>query len=86
MKTLPAMLPIVAEHAVDASLRSQVILTTHSPQFLDAFKETLPTTTVTKWEDGQTELRSIDGEELKYWLKEYTLGSLFKSVELEAMQ
>ena len=82
----PAMLPIVAEHAVDASLRSQVILTTHSPQFLDAFKETLPTTTVTKWEDRQTELRSIDGEELKYWLKEYTLGSLFKSGELEAMQ
>jgi predicted ATPase len=82
----PAMLPIVAEHAVDASLRSQVILTTHSPQFLDAFRETLPTTTVTKWDDGQTELKTLDGEELKYWLKEYTLGSLYKSGELEAMQ
>ena len=34
----PGMLPIVAEHAVDAALRSQVILTTHSPQFLDAFR------------------------------------------------
>jgi predicted ATPase len=82
----PAMLPIVAEHAVDAALRSQVILTTHSPQFLDAFKETLPTTTVTKWDEGQTELKTLDGEELKYWLKEYTLGSLYKSGELEAMQ
>ncbi len=82
----PGMLPIIAEHAVDASTRSQVIFTTHSPQFLDAFRDTLPTTTVTKWEDGQTELKTIDGEELKYWLKEYTLGSLYKSGELEAMQ
>lgn len=32
----PAMLPIVAEYAVDASSRTQVILTTHSPQLLDA--------------------------------------------------
>jgi predicted ATPase len=82
----PSMLPIVAEYAVDASLRSQVILTTHSPQFLDAFRDTLPTTTVTKWQDGETELKTIDGKELEYWLKEYTLGSLFKSGELEGMQ
>lgn len=82
----PGMLPIVAEHAVDASLRSQVILTTHSPQFLDAFGETLPTTTVTKWENGETELNTLEGKELEYWLKDYTLGSLFKSGELEGMK
>jgi predicted ATPase len=82
----PSMLPIVAEYAVDASLRSQVILTTHSPQFLDAFRDTLPTTTVTKWEDGETELKTIDGKQLEYWLKEYTLGGLFKSGELEDMK
>lgn len=82
----PGMLPIIAEHAVDASLRSQIIFTTHSPQFLDAFRDTLPTTTVTKWENGETELKSIDGEDLKYWLKDYTLGNLFKSGELEGMK
>lgn len=82
----PGMLPIVAEYAVDASLRSQVILTTHSPQFLDAFRDTLPTTTVTKWKDGETELKTIGGKELQYWLKDYTLGSLFKSGELEGIK
>lgn len=81
----PSMLPIVAEYAVDASLRSQVILTTHSPQFLDAFRDTLPTTTVTKWKDGETELKTIEGKDLEYWLKDYTLGGLFKSGELESM-
>lgn len=34
----PSMLPIVAEYAVDASERTQVILTTHSPSFWMLFK------------------------------------------------
>jgi predicted ATPase len=81
----PSMLPLVAEYAVDAANRSQVILTTHSPQFLDAFAGTRPTTTVAKWENGETILQTLKGEELDYWLKEYSLGSLFKSGELEQM-
>lgn len=81
----PSMLPLVAEYAVDAATRSQVILTTHSPQFLDAFEGVKPTTTIAKWEHGETILQTLKGEELDYWLKEYTLGSLFKSGELEQM-
>lgn len=79
----PSMLPLVAEYAIDASTRSQVILTTHSPQFLDAFAGTRPTTTIAKWEDGETTLKTLEGEALEYWLKEYSLGALFKSGELE---
>ena len=79
------MLPIVAEYAIDASQRSQVILTTHSPQFLDAFTDTIPTTTVAKWSEGETSLEVLGGQDLDYWLREYTLGALFKSGELEAM-
>lgn len=79
----PSMLPIIAEYAVDASTRSQVILTTHSPQFLDAFAGTKPTTTIAKWQDGETVLKTLKGEDLEYWLKEYSLGALFKSGELE---
>jgi predicted ATPase len=81
----PAMLPIIAEYAVEAATRAQVILTTHSPQLLDAFTDKNPTTTVTKWVDGETVLRNLGGDDLAYWLKEYTLGTLFKSGELESM-
>jgi predicted ATPase len=81
----PSMLPLVAEYAVDAATRSQVILTTHSPQFLDAFVGTTPTTTVATWENGETILKTLKGESLDYWLKEYSLGALFKSGELEQM-
>ena len=82
----PSMLPIVAEYAVDASQRAQVILTTHSPQFLDAFGDTTPRTTVTLWSEGETRLKSLDGDALKEWLREYSLGSLFLSGELEEME
>ena len=82
----PSMLPIVAEYAVDASRRVQVILTTHSPQFLDAFGDTKPATTVAGWAGGETSLSLLDGANLARWLKEYSLGELFQSGELENMQ
>lgn len=81
----PSMLPLIAEYAVDAAKRSQIILTTHSPQLLDAFTDTLPTTTIAKREKGETMLQTLTGRELDYWLKEYSLGALFKSGELEQM-
>ena len=81
----PSMLPIVAEYAVDASSRTQVIFTTHSPQFLDAFRETKPATTVAKWSDGETLLEKLEGASLDHWLKEYSLGSLFQAGDLEGM-
>jgi predicted ATPase len=80
----PSMLPIVAEYAVDASERTQVILTTHSPQFLDAFQDVVPVTTVVKWAEGKTDLQNVEGEQLERWLKAYSLGALFRSGELES--
>ena len=81
----PAMMRIIAEYAIGAAMRTQLIFTTHSAQFLDAFSETKPTTTVAIWENGETTLHTLGGEELAYWLEEYSLGYLFKSGQLEAM-
>jgi predicted ATPase len=81
----PSMFPIIAEYAAQASKRTQVIFTTHSADFLDAFRHAgvTPTTTVTQWRDGATTLKVLEGEELAYWLREYTMGQLFRSSELE---
>lgn len=79
----PTMLPIVAEYAVEAAKKTQVILTTHSASLLDAFRDTVPTTTVVKWSEGQTSLHNIEGEQLADWLQEYSLGALYRSGELE---
>jgi predicted ATPase len=79
----PAMLPIVAEYAVAAAETTQILLTTHSPQFLDAFTDTQPTITVALSEQGETRLTNLNGEALAYWLEKYSLGTLFTSGELE---
>jgi predicted ATPase len=81
----PSMFPILAELAAEAAERTQVVFTTHSPQFLDAFKEEPPTTTVAEWIDGETRLSTIDGEELRRWLESYSLGSLFRTGGLEGL-
>jgi predicted ATPase len=81
----PRMFPIIAELAMDAAQRSQVILTTHSPEFLDAFRTEAPTTTVAELVDGETHLSVVNPGELERFLKEYSLGSLFTSGELEAI-
>jgi len=81
----PSMLPIIAEYSVDTAERVQVIFTTHSPQFLDAFGDVPPLTTVARWANGETVLKTLKGEKLERWLKEYSLGALYRSGELEDM-
>jgi predicted ATPase len=80
----PSMLPIVAEFATNAAKKSQVIITTHSPQFLSAFdKDAEPVITVAEWLDGETHLLNLANDRLAYWLERYTLGELFDSGEFE---
>jgi predicted ATPase len=81
----PSMFPIIAEYAAEASKRTQVIFSTHSPQFLDAFGEYNPTTTVTVRKDGETKIKNLDGDTLKQWLEHYSLGTLFLFGDLEAL-
>jgi predicted ATPase len=47
----PSMLPVIAEYAKEASSKSQVVITTHSPALLDAFGNEPPETTVIEWHD-----------------------------------
>lgn len=81
----PSMLPIVAELAGQAATKTQIIITTHSPEMLDAFRDVIPTTTVARWTEGRTELPIVEGEELLRWLKDYSLGALARSGELEGL-
>jgi len=79
----PSMLPLVAEFAADAARRTQVILTTHSPQFLNAFQNRADIVTVVEYREGKTHLRRLPEVELALWLEHYQLGDLWLSGELE---
>ena len=81
----PRMFGIIAEYAADAALKTQVVFTTHSAEFLDAMTQFQPTTTIALWENGETLLKTVDQENLAYWLKDYRLGEMFWSGQLEAI-
>jgi len=81
----PSMLPIIAEVAAEAATRTQVILSTHSPEMLDAFADTLPAATIFDWAGDHTELRTARGDELKKWVEDYSLGRFIFSGEAAAV-
>ena len=82
----PRMLRIIAELAEQAAMKSQVILSTHSPQLLDVFEhDSPPAVTVFEWVEDHTEMRTLAGEQLKYWIENYTLGKFVFSGEAEAV-
>lgn len=81
----PSMLPVIAEYAEAASERTQVVLTSHSPEFLDAFTGMSPHVTVCHWERGQTHLYGLGPETLGRWLEQYRLGHLFTRGDLESL-
>jgi len=81
----PGMLPIIAEYAAAAADRTQVIMTSHSPVFLDAFSSVSPQVTLLHWEEGQTLLYDLTADTMEKWLAQYRLGQLFTSGDLEAL-
>jgi predicted ATPase len=81
----PSMLPIIAEFAISAAEKTQVILTSHSPEFLDAFTSASPRVTLFHWEEGRTHLLDLDTEMLNRWLARYRLGHMFTRGDLESL-
>jgi predicted ATPase len=81
----PSMLPIVAEYAAEAAARTQVVMTSHSPVFLDAFSHVPAEVTLLHWENGRSRLFALAQDMLSKWLERYRLGELFTSGELEAL-
>lgn len=81
----PSMLGIVADYAIAAAERTQVVISSHSPEFLDCFTEYEPRVTVFHWEDARTHLYTLPDGRLKKWLEMYRLGQLFTSGDLDAL-
>ena len=78
----PDAIHTLADLLVDASTRTQLIVTTHSDALLDAFTETPEAVCVCEKVEGSTVIRRLDKERLKVWLKDYSLGHLWMSGEI----
>ena len=78
----PDILPTVSKLLLEASERSQLIVTTHSDMLVDALTNEWWSIVVCEKRDGQTVMRRLDEEKMAAWLKKYRLGELWSSGEI----
>ncbi|MCY4437473.1 MAG: AAA family ATPase [Chloroflexi bacterium] len=78
----PDVIPKLAKLLVEASERSQVIVTTHSDILVDALSDTPEAVVICEKVDGATQLRRLDADALKSWLEDYRLGELWTRGDL----
>lgn len=78
----PDILPTMAKLLLEASQRTQIILTTHSDILVDALHDYPETVVVCEKENLSTVMRRLDREELATWRQDYSLGHLWRSGEI----
>lgn len=76
------ILPTLADLLREASIRTQLIITTHSRSLIDAFTETPEAVCVCEKVEGSTVIQRLDGKGLEVWLDKYSLGRLWTSGEI----
>lgn len=73
----PDILPGLADLLVEASSRTQLIVTTHSDVIVDALTERPEAVIVCEKHEGQTRMTRLDPDRLAVWLEGYRLGQLW---------
>lgn len=77
----PQLVRLLVSVLQEVSERIQIIVTTHSPDLI-SYLQNADDVAVAETEDGWSTLKRLSQKELEHWLKEYTLGELWKSGEI----
>jgi predicted ATPase len=78
----PDILPKLADLLIEASHRTQIIVTTHSDILVDSMTETPESVVVCEKQDGKTSMTRLDKAELSVWLDKYRSGQLWTRGEI----
>jgi len=78
----PDVLPTLAELMKEASMRTQLIVTTHSDELVDAMSDRPDAVVVAERTESGTTLTRLSSEKLKPWLEKYRLGQLWTRGEI----
>jgi predicted ATPase len=79
----PEALQIVADALIEASERTQLIVTTHSEALVDALSQNPESVLVCERDfENSTQFRRLTEKELDTWLDRYTLGELWRKGEI----
>jgi predicted ATPase len=74
----PDALSIIADLLVEASQKTQVIVTTQSDALVSALTEQVDSVLVTEYVGNGTELRRLEAAKLRHWLEKYRLGEIWR--------
>ena len=80
----PDALPLLGELLVEASARTQLVVTTHSDALVSALTDHVDAVVACERLGDGTVLRRLDPSQLAAWLDEYRLGDLWRMGELGA--
>jgi len=78
----PDVIHTVAELLIEASQRTQIIVTTHSEQLVSALSDVPEAVVICERDQDGTHVQRLDADSLKEWLEDYSLGDLWRKGEL----
>lgn len=78
----PDVLPTIAQILKDVSQDTQIVVTTHSDEIIDALSDSPEDVIICENQDGATQMRRLNKADLEDWLDRYTLGELWTRGEL----
>jgi len=78
----PDILPTIAELLLDASTRTQLIVTTHSDVLVSALSNVPEAVLVCERGESGTRMERLAPDSLQEWLKKYQLGELWRMGEI----
>ena len=78
----PDVLPAIGKLLLDASGRTQLIVTTHSVSLVSALTDVPEAVLVCERGDMGTRLRRLKPQHLESWLKDYSLGEVWQMGEI----
>jgi predicted ATPase len=78
----PDIIPTIAELLIEASYKTQLIVTTHSDALIDALSDEPEAVVVCDKQKGETFMMRLQGDKLSAWLEQYRLGELWRKGEI----
>lgn len=78
----PDAVALLGELLVEASSRMQIVVTTHSDALLSALGGQVESVLVCENDGRGTAVNRLDAERLAFWLKDYTLGDVWRMGEI----
>ncbi|HEY9867893.1 MAG TPA: AAA family ATPase [Candidatus Obscuribacterales bacterium] len=78
----PDILPDIASLLVEASKRTQLVVTTHSESLVSALSDFPDTVVVCEQDASGTKFSRLEKDRLQTWLEKYSLGELWRRGEI----